>query len=288
MPDTKEIIRGVKKLEIKTKHLVDGLLQGAYHSVFKGRGIEFSESREYIPGDDIRSIDWNVTARMNHPYVKEFIEERDLTIYIVFDISASNNFGYEKAKSETAVQIAASVMFAAFRNNDNIGMLLFTDRVEKFMPARKGKKHLFRLIRDMVFYQPKGKTTDIRKALAYLSRVLKKRSIVFIISDFIAEDFTTPLRILKYRHEIIMVDLIDMRETRMPDVGLIELEDEETGEQLLIDTSDPEFRKEYERMAKDRVSSLSRTANRYKIDMIPVRTDEPFEVPLQRFFRRRK
>ena len=230
MTATIQILKKVKKLEIKTRRLVDGLLQGNYHSVFKGRGIEFSQIREYVPGDDIRAIDWNVTARMNKTYVKEFIEERDLTMYIVFDISASSDFGSIVSKKEAAIELSTSLAFAAMRNNDKVGLLLFSEKAERFVPARKGKKHTLKVIREMISHKPKYKGTDIDKSLRYLSNVLKKRSILFIISDFLSKDFSKPMKVLKNKHDVIAVNINDIRELEIPDIGYIELEDEETGE----------------------------------------------------------
>ena len=289
MPETKQILKKIKKIEIKTKHLVDGLLQGAYHSIFKGRGIEFSEVREYIPGDDIRTIDWNVTARMNTPFVKEFIEERDLTIYIVLDVSASNDFGSVKSKKETAIELSASLMFAALRNNDQVGLCLFTKEVEKFIAPRKGRKHTLKLIRDMIEFTPKHRTTDLISTLIFLSKVIKKRSILFIISDFFTENnFEKQFKILKNKHDVIAININDIRESTIPDVGYIELEDEETGEQILLDTSDEEFRNSYTQLIKEKNEELNNKLRKLKIDLVQLKSDEPFEIPLKKFFRIRE
>ncbi len=287
MPDPKEIIGRIKKIEIRTRRLVDGLIQGAYHSIFKGRGVEFSEVRPYQIGDDVRSIDWNVTARMNEAYIKEFIEERDLTIYILFDISASNEFGSIKEKKESAIEICASVMFAALRNNDKVGMMLFTDRVEKFVPASKGKKHMLRLIREMLYFKPEGKKTDLNKALSFLASVQRKRSTIFVVSDFMSEEFLKPLKVLKNRHDVIMININDPRELEIPDVGYIELEDAETGEQLLVDTSDLVFRENYSKLVKKKYAKLSNKLKKLKVDMIQLTTETPFEIPLRSFFKMR-
>lgn len=285
MPETKEILKKVKKIEIKTKNLVDGLLQGAYHSVFRGRGIEFSEVREYVPGDDIRTIDWNVTARFNTPYVKEFIEERDLTVYIALDVSSSCEFGCEKAKKDAGIELAASLMFAALRNNDNVGLIMFTDTVETFIPARKGRKHVLKCIRQMVENGAKHKVTDLQKPIGFLSKVLKKKAIIFILSDFIAEDnYRKDLRILRNKHDVIAVNLSDVREHEIPDIGYIQLEDGETGEQLLIDTSDKDFQENYQKIVAERQQGLYRLLQKLMIDMIELRSDEQFEVPLRKFF----
>jgi uncharacterized protein (DUF58 family) len=284
MPQVREILKRVKKIEIKTSRLVDGLIAGSYRSVFKGTGIEFSEVREYIPGDDLRTIDWNVTARFNTPYVKEFIEERDLNIYIVFDISASNDFGCKKSKKEVGFEIVASIMFSALRNNDNVGLCLFTDRIEKFIPPRKGKKHVLRLLRELIYYEPESRKTDIKNSLMYLGRILKKRSILFIISDYFSGDFEEPLKILKSKHDIVLVKLSDIREEEIPDIGYIFLEDGETGEQTLVNTSDEKFRKMYIDRVRKRYEELCRKMKKLKVDVVQVNTGEPFYIPLRKFF----
>jgi len=284
MPKVKEILKRIKKIEIRTNMLVEGLIAGNYHSVFKGRGIEFSEVREYVPGDDIRTIDWNVTARFNSPFVKEFIEERDLNVYIVFDVSGSSEFGYEKSKKEVGFEIAASVMFAALKTNDNIGLCLFTDRVERFIKPRKGKKFVLRLLRELIYFEPSSKKTDIRESLMELGKILKRRSILFIISDFISENFEKPLRYLRKKHDVILINLSDTREEDMPDIGYVLLEDGETGEQVLVNTSDENFRRFYEESVKKRNKELEKRMKKLKIDMDHVRTDEPFYMPLVRLF----
>lgn len=283
-----QVLKDVRRIELRTKHLVEGLLQGAYHSVFKGRGIEFSEVREYVPGDDVRTIDWNVTARMDEPYVKEFIEERDLTLNIVFDISASGNFGHSKSKKQAAIELAASLMFAAIRNNDNAGLCLFSDSIESYTSPRKGKKHVFKLIRDLLHTEPASRGTDLSGALRFMSKVSKKRSILFIISDFVSEDFRRELRILSSRHDVIGVDVHDAVEDMLPDIGYIEVEDEETGEEMIVNTSDPGFRQRYSRLMQRRKEDLEKIFRRTDADLISVRTDEPFELPLRRFFRLRE
>ncbi len=286
MYDAKDIIKKVKKIEIKTRKLVEGLLQGAYHSVFKGRGIEFSEIREYQIGDDIRTIDWNVTAKMGALYVKQFVEERDLTVYIVFDVSASNEFGFKKEKKETAIELAASLIFAAMRNNDRVGLILFTNKVERFIPPRKGKRHAFKLIRELVYYQPEERGTDLGVALEYLSKIVRKRSVIFIISDFFTRDFSRPIKIMKGKHDIVAFNIFDIREREIPDVGYIFLEDQETGEQILVNTSDENFRKEYSRLAKEYENSLEKKFKNLGIDFIRL-GDELIEVTLRKFFKMR-
>lgn len=284
MPKVKEILGRVKTLEIKTHKLVEGLISGNYRSVFKGRGIEFSEVREYTPGDDIRAIDWNVTARFNSPFVKEFIEERDLNVYIVFDVSASNDFGFEKSKKEVGYEIAASIMFAALRSNDNIGLCLFTNKVEKFIKPRKGRKHVLRLLRELIYHEPVNQVTDINNSLTYLNKIIKKRSILFIVSDYISAQFEKPLKYLRNKHDVVLVNLSDIREREIPDIGYVLLEDEETGEQMVVNTSDKEFRRTYVNLVKGRSSELSGRMKKLGVDMIQVNTVEPFHIPLNKFF----
>ena len=287
MYQTREIIQNVKKLEITTKQLVDGLITGNYHSIFKGQGIEFSESREYQVGDDIRSIDWKVTARFNQPFIKEFIEERDLHVYFAIDLSGSSSFGDNISKRKKALEIVASLMFAALKNNDNVGVFLFTDTIEMFIPARKGRKHVLKAISNIVSFQPQSTKTNLRSSLEHIAKVIKKRSIVFVISDFFDEDFIHPLKILKNKHDVVALRVIDGREREIPDIGLIELEDEETGEQLLVDTSDEKFRNNYVEQLNQREEKLLHSLRKIKIDMVSILTDEPFEVPLKKFFKLR-
>ena len=288
MLETRQVLKRVKKIEIKTRHLVEGLLQGAYHSVFKGRGIEFSEVREYMVGDDVRTIDWNVTARMNKAFVKEFIEERDLTIVFAFDVSGSSFFGSIKEKKEHAIELIASLMFAALKNNDNTALCMFTDNVEKFIPARKGKRHVLRMIRELIYFKPSERKTDVASCLKFLSKVVKKRSIIFVISDFFGKPFSKELKLLRNRHDVIAVTLYDPRELEMPDVGMIELEDEETGEQVLVDTSDPSFRENYVKIVNKNLSAIRRNFSKLKVDCVDIRTDTNFESPLRKFFKLRQ
>ena len=288
MPMVREILKRVKKIDITTHNLVEGLIAGSYRSVFKGRGIEFSEVREYVPGDDIRTIDWNVTARFNTPYVKEFIEERNLDIYIAFDVSSSNNFGYRKSKKEVGYEIAASLMFAALKNNDNVGLCLFTDRVEKLIKPMKGRKFFLRLLREMIYFEPKSKKTDIKKALVYLSRIIKKRSVIFVISDFFSGSFEKPLKFLKNRNDVILINIRDFREEEIPDIGYVFLEDEETGEQILVDTGDEKFRRMYIQRMKNINNELASKMKKIRVDVINVSTNEPFYIPLRKFFKVRE
>ncbi|MGV8172365.1 MAG: DUF58 domain-containing protein [Candidatus Woesearchaeota archaeon] len=288
MLETKEVIRQVRKIEIETKHLVDGIITGNYHSIFKGQGIEFSEIRDYRPGDDVRAIDWKVTARFNHPFIKEFIEERDLRVYFVFDYSASGSFGNIIEKRSKAIELTATLMFSATRNNDNVGLFIFTDEVEKFIPARKGRRHVLKLISSLVTHEPYSMKTDLNKALAYVSNIVKKRSIIFIISDFYGQEFSKPLAILKNRHDVIAIRVNDFREGNIPDIGLIQLEDEESGEQILVDTSDEDFRKNYSIIMSEENKRLDATFNKHRIDTVNILTDKPYELPLRKFFKMRK
>jgi len=286
MPErVREVIKNARKLEIKTQRMVEGIISGYYHSVFKGRGIEFSDIREYSAGDDIRAIDWNVTARMNAPFVKEFIEERDLTVYIILDVSASNEFGFERRKRDYGVEIAASLIFSALANNDSVGMFLCTSEVEEFIPPRKGRSHLFKLLREMIYFEPENRTTDLNNCIRHISNVAKRRSIMFVVSDFFTEDFEKSLGILKNKHEVILINVSDLRESDIPDIGYVMLEDSETGEQFLADTSDAGFRGRYVSLMNQRNNELSERMRRLKVDMINVRTDQPFEIPMRRFFR---
>jgi uncharacterized protein (DUF58 family) len=284
----KEVLKQVKKIELKTRKLVDTLMTGNYHSLFKGQGIEFSEIREYNLGDDIRSIDWNVTARMNSAHVKEFIEERDLRIIILFDISASGNFGNNFSKKQKAIELAATLMFSALRNSDKVGLFLFTDKIEVFIPCRKGKRHVLKLIQTLLTHKPSSIGTNLNNSLASVSKIIKKRSIIFVISDFFSEDFYSPLKILANKHDLIAVNINDFREMELPDVGLIELEDEETGEQILVDTSDITFRNNYKRVIKNKNDELQALFRKLKVDMIHLQTDQSYEISFRKFFNSRK
>ena len=288
MSQTKEILKKIKKLDIKTKQLVDGIITGNYNSVFKGQGIEFSEIRDYRSGDDIRTIDWKVTARFNHPYIKEFIEERDLQVYFVIDISGSGNFGTNISKKEKSFEIIASLMFAALRNNDSTGVFLITDNIEKFIPARKGRRHILQLLDIITTFTPNSAKTNLKKSLEQVSKIIKRKSIVFVISDFIDNsEYLKPLKLLRKRHDVIALRIIDPREREIPDVGMIELEDEETGEQILVDTSDEEFRNSYSRLITENDAKFLTNMLKIKINTIPLLTDQDYSTSLKKFFKRR-
>lgn len=288
MDQLKEILKQVKKVNISIKYLVDKLIAGNYHSLYKGQGIEFSELREYKSGDDIRSIDWNVTARYNQPYVKEFVEERSLEVYFILDVSNSGDFGNRVSKKRKALEIVASLMMAALRNNDNIGIFLFTEKIEKFVPARRGKRYVFQILNSIITFQPKSSMTSLTTTLVQVAKILKKRSILFIISDFFdTNDYSKALKILRVKHDVILLRILDLREQEIPKVGLIELEDKETGEQLLVDTSDRLFREKYkEIVSKNQIDFMSSLA-KLKTDCINVLSDEEYELPLKKFFRQR-
>lgn len=288
MSQTKEILKKIKKLDIKTKQLVDGLITGDYNSIFKGQGIEFSEIRDYRAGDDIRTIDWKVTARFNHPYIKEFIEERDLQVYFVIDVSGSGSFGTNISKKKKSLEIIASLMFAALRNNDGVGIFLVTDNVEKFIPARKGRKHILQLLDILVSFTPRSGKTNLKKSLEHVSKVVKRKSIVFVISDFIDySEYLKPLKTLRSHHDVIALKITDPREKEIPNVGMIELEDVETDEQILVDTSDEEFRNSYSRLIAKNDSQFLTNMRKIKVDIISLLTDQDYSISVKKFFKRR-
>jgi uncharacterized protein (DUF58 family) len=287
--DTRDILRKVRYIEIKTRGLVNQIFSGEYHSVFKGRGIEFSEVREYQYGDDIRTIDWNVSARLNHPYVKVFEEERELTVMLVVDLSGSGGFGSAmQLKNEIATEICAVLAFSAIKNNDKVGLLLFTDKIEKFVPPKKGRAHILRIIRELLSFQPAGTGTDIKKALEYFNHVSKKRSIAFLISDFIDDGYDKILRIISRKHDVIAVELSDPREMALPSAGLLVLRDAETGEQRVVDTANAVVRNEFERHWRQRRLDRRGIFVRSKVDAIEVRIDRPYIKPIVDFFRLRE
>jgi uncharacterized protein (DUF58 family) len=283
-----EILKKVKKIEIQTRRLVNEIFSGEYHSVFKGRGMEFAEVREYTYGDDIRNIDWNVTARMRHPYVKQYVEERELTVMLVVDASSSGEFGtVAQFKGEIAVEICAVLAFSAIRNNDRVGLIIFTDKVEKFVPPKKGKKHVMRVIRELLYFKPEDTKTDINCALEYINKVLKRRTVVFLVSDFLAENYSTTLQIANKRHDVIGIKITDPREIELPDIGFIELEDAETGEEVLIDTSNPEVRRLFALQSDTRRKERDRMLAGMDIDSIDIYTDKSYILPIMNFFRMR-
>ncbi|MDQ6830822.1 MAG: DUF58 domain-containing protein [Gemmatimonadota bacterium] len=284
-----EVLRQVKLLELRTRGLVNSTFTGEYHSVFKGQGMEFSEVREYQPGDEVRTIDWNVTARMRQPYVKRYIEERELTVMLAVDLSGSERFGtVRRFKSELATELSAVLAMSAVRNNDRVGALLFTDRIEHVVPPGKGRKHAMRLMRDLLVYEPDGKGTDIAGAIDALVALLNHRSIVFIISDFIGVDLERPLKMISQHHDTVAVTIEDPREITLPDMGLARFTDPESGVTLDIDTSDARVRAHYEQMVLDEHEARQSLFRRLAIDEIAVRTDKSYVEPLLRFFRARE
>jgi len=284
MTDRKQLIRQVKKIDITTRRRVRGLQTGRHRSVFKGQGVEFAELREYVPGDDIRSIDWKVTARLNHPYIKEFTEERDQTFYFVVDISGSGNFGSSVSKDHKALEVVASLMFAGLRNNDRIGLCLVSDRVETFVKAGKGRKHVILLLNTIIGHQPGSKRTDLAPALRTLSHRLRRECSVVIVSDFDSPPFARELSLLRNHHEVIAIRITDPVEAELPDVGYIELEDPETGDQILVNTRDMDFMARYRAVVKEADRKMENEFMCCGIYPVPLRTTEPYDVPLKRFF----
>lgn len=287
--DTRELLKKVRQIEIKTRGLVNQVFSGEYHSVFKGRGMEFSEVREYQYGDDIRSIDWNVSARFNHPFVKIFEEERELTVMLVVDFSRSGDFGTVHAtKNDIATEICAVLAFSAIKNNDKVGLILFTDRIEKFVPPKKGRAHILRIIRELLSFQPAGTGTDIRGALEYLNHVHKKRTIAFLISDFLDDGYDSILRIISRKHDVIAVELSDPREESLPEAGVMKLRDAETGMERWIDTNDNHMRAAFVAYWQQRRAERKSLFIRSKVDAIPIRIDRPYIKPIVDFFKLRE
>jgi uncharacterized protein (DUF58 family) len=285
----KEILKKIRRIQIYTSRTVNDILAGQYRSVFKGRGMEFAEVREYQVGDDVRSIDWNVTARMGRPYVKQFSEEREMTVMLLVDASGSGRFGsVDQTKNDIAAEIAALIAFSAIKNNDKVGLIIFTDRVEKFIAPKKGRSHVLRVIREILYFQPRGRKTDIATAIEYLMRVTSRRTVAFLISDFIAWDFERKLRAANKRHDMIALRIGDPRESRLPRVGLVELEDPETGEKTLINTRNERLRERFERLSKNRYAEQTRMFRAMNVDSVDIQTDSSYVEPLVRFFRMRE
>jgi uncharacterized protein (DUF58 family) len=283
-----EILKKIRTLEIKTRGLVETAFAGDYHSVFKGRGMNFEDVREYQPGDEIRTIDWNVTARLGTAYVKKFTEERELTVILVVDVSASGNFGSTmQSKRELAAEVACLLAFSAIRNNDKVGLILFTDRVELFIPPKKGRSHTLRLIREILFFEPEGRGTEPALALDYLNNIVTRRAVVFFISDFQAPDFSRALAVSGRRHDFIAIHIRDEREKVLPNIGIITLEDAETGEQIEINTADRGTRGRFTDLADENETDLARTLRRNNIDAIALQTGKDYLPALRSFFKQR-
>ncbi len=285
MSKISELLRQIKNLEIQTKDLVEGVESGAYNSKFRGGGIEFSEVREYIPGDDVKRIDWNVSARHNSLYVKEFVEENELNIYLIVDLSASTNFGCTKSKLDLSFEVAVSLMFLALKNNDRLGLGIFTNKLEKFIPSKKGKRQLLRIIKELIEYEPKNKETDILESLSALKNKLKRKSVIYIISDFLSDDYEKPLKFLKLHHEVILINISDIKEIEIPNIGYAYIEDAETGEQILVNTSSETFQKQYSELMKQKIEESQNSMKKIGIDMINLSDQESFDITINRYFR---
>jgi uncharacterized protein (DUF58 family) len=293
MDDAREILKKIRRLELKTRGAVADTFSGQYRSVFKGRGMNFDEVREYQPGDEVRTIDWNVTARFGEvrgdAYVKKFTEERELTVMLVVDVSASGEFGsIDRSKRELAAEVACLLAFSAIRNNDKVGLILFSDRVEHFIPPKKGRLHTLRLIRDVLFFEPKGVGTDAGEALRHLNRVQHRRAVVFFISDFQTSDYQRELAVTARRHDLIAVPIVDPREEELPNVGWLTLEDAETGEQIEVNTSDRNVRLGHVKQVQERAEARLREFRKRRIDTITLRTGEDYVPALRSFFRNRE
>lgn len=286
--DTKELLKKVRKIEIKTRRLSDHIFGGEYHSTFKGRGMTFSEVRQYQFGDDVRSIDWNVTARYNEPYVKVFEEERELTMMLLVDVSGSELFGTtNQFKNEIVTEISATLAFSALQNNDKVGLILFSDEVELFIPPKKGKTHILRIIRELLEFKPKSNKTDIGEALKYLTNVMKKKAIVFVLSDFIASDYETTLKITGNKHDVTGIRVYDEREESIPNLGIVQMMDAESGKLKLINTQSKKVRNSYAEFHRDRVNYFKETFTKSGCGVLDCRVDESYVKKLLGFFKRR-
>tara|TARA_B100001250_G_scaffold204649_2_gene175634 strand:+ start:8223 stop:9098 length:876 start_codon:yes stop_codon:yes gene_type:complete len=285
---TSALLKKVRQIEIKTKGISNHLFAGEYHTAFKGKGMAFSEVREYQPGDDVRSIDWNVTARYNTPFVKIFEEEREMTVMMLIDVSASENFGTRKQfKRELATEIAAILAFSAIKNNDKVGVIFFTDKVEQFIPPKKGKSHILRIIREVLAFKPQSKGTDISGALEYFNSVIKKRSICFILSDFISSSFEKPLRIASNKHDIVGLRIYDKREDSLPNVGLVPMQDAETDDIIFVDTSNKEVRSIFAENRAIKIKAIKKLFSTNGVDLINITTGHDYIKPLINFFKNR-
>ncbi|HHE38726.1 MAG TPA: DUF58 domain-containing protein [Candidatus Cloacimonetes bacterium] len=284
--ETSEIIKRIKKIEITTRDIVNELFSGEYHSLFKGQGLEFSEVREYQSGDSFRQIDWNVSARMGHPYIKKFEETRELNVMFLVDCSASTLFGTKGfLKSEFITEVTAVLSFSAISNNDKVGCLLFTDEVEKYIPPRKGKKQALRILRDILYFEPKNSKTNIEKAVEYIYRLIKKRSIIFVVSDFFDQDYENSLKLLARKHDVIALRILDKSETDLPNAGLLSLRDPETGLNFTVNTSNRNIREKYKKEFAKQEAKLSVNFKKMKIDLVTLFTDKPYAPELMKFFK---
>ena len=283
-----DILKKVRKIEIKARGLSRQLFSGEYHSAFKGRGMAFSEVREYQYGDDVRSIDWNVTARLNHPYVKVFEEERELTVMLLVDVSGSNRFGtHHQFKEELVAEVAATLAFSAIQNNDKVGVILFSDRIEKFIPPKKGSSHILRIIRELITYEPTSNGTDLAEALRYFTNVIKKRCTAFLLSDFYDDNYTDAIKIASGKHDLVAIRIADEKETRLPDLGLAKFYDPETDETIWIDTADKAIRDEFASRYANHVTKVEEVLKKYGIDQTVLYTGEDYVKELKKLFERR-
>ncbi len=286
--ETADLLKKVRKIEIKTKGLSSHIFSGEYHSTFKGRGMSFSEVREYQYGDDVRNIDWNVTARTGTPHIKVFEEERELTVMLLIDVSGSSFFGtVNQMKNEILTEICAVLAFSAINNNDKVGVLFFSDKVEKFIPPKKGRQHILRIIRELIDFEPEGQGTDLAEALQYFNNVLKKRCITFVLSDFMTKDYEQALRIIARRHDLVGIHLSDPRETELPNVGLIRARDPETGKTMWLDTGSSRVREDYRQNFEENFNYFKSTFLRSGADFVKIRTDESYVNALLKFFKKR-
>jgi uncharacterized protein (DUF58 family) len=284
----KDILKQIQRIQITTSRMVSDVFAGQYHSVFKGKGIEFDEVREYFPGDDIRSIDWNVTARMGHPYIKKFVEERELTVMILLDMSRSSYFGtVNKLKRQLAAEICSVLALSALKNNDKVGFIGFTDKIELFVPPRKGLRHILRIVREALYFKPKAKGTNIPQAIEYLNKVTSRRTVSFIISDFYATDFKKALSVSNKRHDVVALTITDPREITLPRLGIVEFSDAETDKRVVVDTSDQNFQKNYTAQALERFDARKKLFQSINVDTVDIRTDIPYVRSLFTFFRMR-
>jgi uncharacterized protein (DUF58 family) len=289
MTEARDILKKIRQIELKTRGMIDTAFSGAYRSVFKGRGMNFEEVREYQAGDEVRAIDWNVTARMGDAFIKKFTEERELTVMLIVDVSASGEFGsVNLSKRELAAEVACLFAFSAIRNNDKVGCILFSDHVELFIPPAKGRGHALRIIREILFFEPKGKGTDVAGALVAANRVLNRRAVVFLLSDFQAPDFSKPLTIAARRHDVVAIPIVDPRELELPDVGRVVFEDAETGERLVVNTSDRRARLRFAENVADMQAQIPASFRRFGVDTITLRTDADYVPALRNFFRNRE
>jgi uncharacterized protein (DUF58 family) len=292
----KEILKKVRQVEIRTSRLVNDSLAGEYHSVFKGPGMDFDEVREYVPGDEVRAIDWNVTARAGRPFIKKFTEERELTILLAVDVSASGNFGSgHQSKRQMAAELASVLAFSAIRNNDKVGLVLFTDQIEQYIPPKKGRQHVLRVIREILFFEPHSRGTDIVRALDFANQVTSRRAIMFLVSDFelpnqdqALADLRRAVRLASRRHDLVALHVHDLREAELPDVGQLAIEDAESGELIELDTTDDRVRSRFAELAKQRVNNLRRALAAEGVDALNLDTREPYEPALRSFFKNRE